>query len=226
LTKTMQGALRRTARGDHSDPVIYASPGRHVSRPAVKPVQDSSRRTEILRYTSTAIALHWLIAIALAGQIAFGWYLNEIERGTPERSLFVNLHKSSGLILGVAIAFRLFWRLTHAAPALPEAASAWERIGSRASHAGLYVCMLAMPLSGYVASNFSRWGVKLFNVFVLPPWGTDSPKLYAFFNGIHVFVSYLFVSLICLHVLAALRHLAMRDGTFMRMWPKPRHNRQ
>jgi len=182
-------------------------------------VQVPIRRADPPRYTRTAIALHWLIALALMGQIGFGWYLNEIERGSPERSLFVNLHKSFGLILGVAIAFRLFWRLTHAAPALPKAVSAWERIGSRASHVGLYVCMVLMPLTGYVASNFSRWGVKLFNVVVLPPWGMDSPEIYAFFNGIHVAVSFVFASLIGLHVLAALRHLVKRDDVFARMWP-------
>ncbi|MGH8188166.1 MAG: cytochrome b, partial [Steroidobacteraceae bacterium] len=50
-----------------------------------------------LRYTRTAIALHWILAVGILGQILFGWYLNEIPRSTPERSWYVNLHKSTGL---------------------------------------------------------------------------------------------------------------------------------
>ena len=95
---------------------------------------------------------------------------------------------------------------------------AWERIASRVSHVGLYVCMLIMPLSGYIASNFSEWGVKYFNAVLLPPWGRDDPQIYAFFNGTHVVTSYLFVALIVVHVVAALRHIALHDGIFRRMW--------
>ena len=56
----------------------------------------------------------------------------------------------------------------------------------------LYACMLIMPLTGYVASNFSQWGVKYFNAIQLPPWGVDDERIYAFFNGTHVVTSYVF----------------------------------
>ncbi len=48
------------------------------------------------RYTRMAMWRHWLIAILLMSQFAFGWYLNDIPRGVPVRGYFVNLHKSSG----------------------------------------------------------------------------------------------------------------------------------
>jgi len=171
------------------------------------------------RYGRVAVALHWLIAAAIAGQILFGRYLHLIPRGTPERSLYVNLHKSIGLTLGVAILLRVYWRLTHAPPPLPASMPAWERAAARASHLGLYACMLVMPVTGYVASNFSKYGVRFFNAVLLPPWGVDDPGVYAFFKGVHVATSYVFIALITLHVLAALRHAALRDGIFARMWP-------
>lgn len=171
------------------------------------------------RYSRTAIALHWLIAACLLGQILFGWYLDEIPRGTPARSLYVNLHKSTGLTLGLLILFRLGWRWMHPPPLLPSLTPVWERIAAKTSHAVLYACMLLMPLSGYVASNFSEYGVKYFNAILLPPWGVENESIYAFFNGTHVVTSYVFVTLIALHVLAALRHLFARDGVFRRMWP-------
>ena len=178
------------------------------------------------RYTRTAIALHWLIALAVICQIGFGWTLQEIPRGTPERTIYVNFHKSSGLIIGLLILMRLAWRLTHRPPPLPASMAAWERAAARSNHALLYGCMLIMPIAGYTASNFSKFGVKLFNAVLLPPWGADDRAIYAFFNGLHVGTSYVFVALIALHVLAALKHLLVeRDEVFRRMWLATRRDR-
>jgi cytochrome b561 len=172
------------------------------------------------RYSRTAIVLHWLIALAILGQIAFGWYLQTIPRLTPDRTIFVNLHKSTGLVIGALIVFRLAWRLMHKPPALPGSMPAWERSAARASHALLYACMLTMPIAGYTASNFSKFGVKFFNALLLPPWGVDDRGTYAFLNGLHVATSYVFVILIGVHVAAALKHLILpRHGVFRRMLP-------
>jgi cytochrome b561 len=169
------------------------------------------------RYTRVAIALHWLIAVALFGQIAFGWFLESVPRGTPMRGFYVNLHKSTGLILALLILARLAWRIWHSPPQLPAFLPSWERTAARWSHVALYVCMLGMPLSGYIASNFSKYGVKFFNALTLPPWGVDNASLYAFFNTTHVFLSYVFVALIVTHILAAVRHAVRGDGVFRRM---------
>lgn len=170
------------------------------------------------QYNRTAIVLHWLVALVLFAQIPFGWYLEDIPRGTPARAWYVNLHKSIGLTLGVVIVARLVWRMYHCPPPLPDWMPALQRVGARASHTALYVCMVLMPLTGYIASNFSKWGVKYFNVIMLPPWGVDDKNIYAILNGAHRVTSYVFVTLIVLHVLAALRHALSRDGIFRRMW--------
>jgi cytochrome b561 len=81
--------------------------------------------------------------------------------------------------------------------------------------------MVVMPVSGYLASNFSKYGVNFFNSVKLPPWGADDATLYALFNKVHLLTSWLFVALIALHVLAAIRHLAAKDGVFGRIWPGP-----
>ena len=176
-----------------------------------------AHRGVIVRYTRTAVALHWLIALFIFVQIPFGWYLDEIPRGTPARGWYVNLHKSVGLTLGIAIGLRAWWRWRHRPPALPDRLPAWERIGANATHLALYACLLIMPLTGYVASNFSRWGVKYFNVIQLPPWGVDDQRIYAFFNGAHVVTSYVFVALIVVHLASAAWHAWMRDGIVSRM---------
>jgi len=172
------------------------------------------------RYSRTAMVLHWVIALAVLGQIAFGWYLQLIPRLTPDRTIYVNLHKSSGLVIGLLIVFRLTWRLSHKPPPLPSSMPAWERRAALMNHVLLYACMLIMPVAGYTASNFSKFGVKFFNAVLLPPWGADDRAIYTFFNGLHVVTSYVFVTLIAVHVAAALKHLFFpRHGIFRRMLP-------
>lgn len=170
------------------------------------------------RYTRTAVVIHWLLGLALFGQIAFGFLLDDIApRGTPARSGVINLHKSCGIVLASFIALRVLWRLFHAPPPWPATMSRFERRAARWVHGALYACMVLMPLSGYVASNFSRFGITFFG-FAWPPWGPTSPTVYAAFNGVHIVTAYLLCVLIAGHVLAALKHaLVDRDGVFSRM---------
>lgn len=171
------------------------------------------------RYDRFAIALHWLLAVAVLAQIGLGWYASDIPRGTPARGWFINLHKSVGITLGVLLVVRLVWRLRSGAPAWPATMSRLQVLAARSAHAALYACMLLLPLAGYLASNFSKHGIKYFHTVLLSPWGPDLPRVYAFFTGLHVALSWVLVSLIALHVAAALLHLARRDGVFARMLP-------
>lgn len=172
------------------------------------------------RYTKVAIALHWILAVGIVLQIWLGFSLDDVPRGSPERSAWVNFHKSTGITLAVLILARLAWRIAHRPPPLPATMPAWERVAARASHALLYACMIGVPLSGYAASNFSKYGIKYFGLVLLPPWGVDDKQVYAVFNTAHKVLALAFVGLILLHVAAALKHaLVDRDGVMRRMWP-------
>ncbi len=172
-----------------------------------------------LRYTSTAIALHWLIALAVFALVGLGWYMVDIPKNTPERAYFYNLHKSIGLTTAFFIALRVWWRFMHRPPALPASLLSWERTLATWTHRLLYACLVVMPLSGYIASNFTKFGVKYFGI-ELPPWGPQDKLLYSIFNSIHVFTSYAFVTLIALHIAGAFKHLLVdKDTVFRRMLP-------
>lgn len=173
------------------------------------------------RYTRVAIALHWLVAAAVIGQVIFGWCLNDIPKGTPARGMLFNLHKSIGLTIWALVVMRLGWRLGHRPPALSTSLPPWQRIAAGVSHVALYACLFIMPLAGYLASNFTRYGILLYGVVRLPPWGPEDKVLYATFNKTHVVFSYVLVTLIALHIGAAVYHAIRRDGVFERMWPRP-----
>jgi len=176
--------------------------------------------TSDARYDRVAIALHWLIGLALLAQIAFGFLIDDIaSRGTPARAATINLHKSLGIVLGLLIVARLAWRLRHRPPAWPDSMPTWQQSAARVGHLALYVCMIVQPMSGYVASNFSKHGIKFFG-YAWPAWGPDVPVMYAFFNGVHVGTAWILCGLIAIHVVAALKHRWVdRDGVLARMLP-------
>lgn len=111
------------------------------------------------RYTRVAMLLHWMIALCLVGQFVLGWYLESIPRGVPDRSYFVNIHKSTGMLIGLLILARIGWRLTHRPPRCPCPSQRGSKSGFCYAFSALFF-MLLLPLTGYIASNFSKWGVK------------------------------------------------------------------
>jgi len=171
------------------------------------------------KYTRVSIALHWVLAIALILQLGVGVWMGDIPKGNPARAYYFNLHKSFGIVLFALIVLRVWWRRGHPAPLLPAAFIGWQRTLAVASHHLLYACMVVMPISGFVGSNFTKYGVKFFGLQV-GPWGWEDKGIYAVFNGIHEICGNLFIAIVALHVVAALKHLIVdRDGIFERMLP-------
>jgi len=174
------------------------------------------------RYTRIAIFLHWLVAIAVIGQVIFGWRIEAVPRGTPAFGVLINLHKSIGLTIWALVVIRLGWRMAHRPPVLPSRLPHWQHVAAAASHAVLYACLFIMPLAGYLASNFSKHGILLYGAVRLAPWGPDDKAIYAIFNKVHVGASYVLVAFVALHVAAAAYHAVRRDGVFARMLPRAR----
>jgi cytochrome b561 len=77
-----------------------------------------------------------------------------------------------------------------------------------------------MPLSGFAASQFTKYGVTYFGMFKIPPMGWENRDIYDFLQGIHGVTASLLIALVTVHILAALKHLVIdRDGVFQRMLP-------
>ena len=172
------------------------------------------------RYTNVAILLHWAVAVLVLVLIGLGVYMVDIPRGTPERAYFYNLHKSIGLTTGLIVLFRFWWQTKNRPPPLPASMPAWQVTASKISHALLYACLIIMPIAGFTASQFTKYGVTYFGLFKIPPMASPNKVLYDFFQGVHENTAYLLMLLIVVHILAALQHLLLKkDGIFQRMLP-------
>lgn len=175
-----------------------------------------------VRYTRTAIALHWLIAVIVIGQIALGWWMQEIPKQPvgPRVNAF-NMHKSIGLSVLMLMAVRLAWRATHAPPP-PVAMPAWQERAARVSHWLLYACLFVQPLSGYLGSVFSGYPVRYFGL-LLPTWAQKNVALKDALADVHAITGGILVGAIALHVAAAIKHHFIdRDRLLHRMgWWRP-----
>jgi len=174
---------------------------------------------ESQRYDRVAVALHWLIAFGVLAQIGLGWWMLDIpKQPVGVRAGWFNLHKSIGLTLGALVVMRLAWRLAHRPPPLRPSLPRWQQPAAIATHRLLYLCLLVMPLSGYLGSSFSGYPVRFFGI-TLPGWAARNDALKDLFSQIHYAAAAIFMLLIALHAAAALKHLLARDGLFGRMWP-------
>jgi cytochrome b561 len=171
------------------------------------------------KYAKSAITFHWLLAVLVVALYGLGWYMVDIPKGTPAVAWYYNLHKSIGLVTAVPLVLLLGWRISHQAPALPSSMPPWQIKATKASHILFYVCLVVMTLSGFIESNFTKYGIRFFG-YPLPVLGWEDKTIYLVSNRIHVFTSYLFAVLIAMHVVAALKHFVFdKDGVLERMLP-------
>ena len=172
------------------------------------------------RYTRTAVALHWLMALLIAAQAGLGWYMTSIEDEGGER--YFGLHMSMGLIVAGLLVWRIAWRLRHRPPSLPQTIPAWQRAAAHATHWFLYAAMAAMPLAGFLGASMTKEGV-VFLGQPLPRLASPDHDMAEQFFAIHSLIATLLVVAVAVHVLAGLKHLLLdKDGVFERMWVKRR----
>ena len=171
-------------------------------------------------FNNTAILLHWVIAFLLMVQFLIGLDMVDIPKG-PEspRPFWFNTHKSIGIVLGCLILFRLYWRLRSGVPEFPAGSAMWERIAANLSHKLLYFCMILMPTSGLVGSLFSKYDLVFIGIKI-PKLLEHDPLIKELMTITHQWTAYFFLTVICIHILAAVKHMVIDcDGVFERMMP-------
>ena len=169
-------------------------------------------------YGATAVTLHWILALLVFVLYGIGWYMVEIPKGTPPVAYWYNLHKSIGIVTAVPIVLLIWWRVTHTPPPLPGSLAEWQARAAHANHVLFYVCLVVLVASGFIESNFAKFGIRFFG-YPLPRLFSEDKSLYWIFNRVHVYTSYVFAALLAVHIAAALKHLLInRDGVFQRMW--------
>jgi cytochrome b561 len=195
--------LRDSGKQDGFDKISFLTPGRIMQR-----------------YTTTAIVLHWLIAMLIIGAFTLGLVMTDIPGFSPTKLRYYSWHKWAGVTVLLLAALRLLWRLKHRPPELSASMPAWQRSAAHGLHHLLYVLIFAVPLSGYFYTLAAGFPVVYFGLFQLPVLIAKNPALAETLKTVHYWLNMTMAALVLLHVLAALKHTFVdRDGTMRRMLP-------
>ena len=171
------------------------------------------------RYTGTAIALHWAMAVFILANLALGWTMSDLPF-SPARIRMFNYHKWIGMTILLLAAGRLVWRLFHRPPTLPADLPRWQRHAAHVVHGVLYAFFFAVPLAGWAYSSATGFPIVWLGLVPLPDWVPVDPALAKRLLLLHASLAYTLGGLVVLHVAAAIRHSIEEPvGYLQRMAP-------
>lgn len=172
-----------------------------------------------VRYTGVAIALHWVIALAIPASYAVGLLMVDLPL-SPWKLKVYSWHKWAGVTIFALVALRAAWRLGHPPPALPGAMPAWQRSAASVTHGLLYVLMFAVPLSGWLMSSAKGFQTVYFGVLPLPDLLAKNAGLGDLLASVHAWLNNALLALAFGHAAIAIKHhVHDRDDVLVRMLP-------
>jgi len=181
------------------------------------------------KYTRTAMALHWVVAVLITINVALAWTVDLFPDGMVRP--VIDLHKSIGLtVLGLAL-LRILWRLSHRPPPMPASYPRIERAAAHAAHLVLYGLIVGLPLSGWLHdSAYKDAGNAPLRLFGVIPWfrialladldPVTKEHWHSLLYLVHESLAYVLYGLVALHILGALKHQFVdRHAELQRMLP-------
>lgn len=164
--------------------------------------------------------LHWTMAVAIFAMFALGYWMVGLDYYSPYYTSAPDLHRSVGILLVVALAGRLAWRMANVKPDDREL-TPFERRAAAAVHWGFYPLLLALSISGYFISTLDGRGIDVFGLFTVPSIleykGWESAA-----GLIHEILAYATMFVALVHSLAAVKHhIIDKHPTLSRMWSGP-----
>jgi len=172
------------------------------------------------RWHPLIIALHWLTLALILVQFGLAQMMRDETRDLISRFQLYQWHKSVGLTVAALVLMRLALRLALPAPQ-PLVMPAWQRLAATSVQAGLYLCLLALPLSGLLMVSAAPIQIPtlLFGWIPVPhPIGPDK-AVYEAMLRLHEALFATLAALAMIHAGAALLHqFVLKDGLMRRIW--------
>lgn len=160
--------------------------------------------------------LHWGIFFLMAAQFLVGYSLEELDDDDvfSEGRLFT-VHVAFGLSILLLALVRIWWRRTHPLPPWAPTLTSFERRYAHQVERGLYLLMIAIPLTGLGLAVTDERRLPFIGRFDLSDLVEDAED---FFEFAHIGSHILFFGFFALHVGLIIKHqLVNRDGLLGRM---------
>ncbi|ANY21083.1 hypothetical protein A6F68_02589 [Tsuneonella dongtanensis] len=172
---------------------------------------------------SVAKTLHWVIAALIIFTSIFILHVNDSTwwfKSSPMVFItYIHWHKALGIIAFVLIVLRIVWRRRNPVPQTAPL-TVREKLWSHRVHIAIYVLMIAVPVTGFLASSFFGSGTKFWGLFEIP---SPLPKWkfgVAVGYWAHFVLAWTLLTLVAGHIGAALyHHFVRKDRTLIAMLP-------
>lgn len=164
-------------------------------------------------------ALHWLMAVLIAGLFAVGLYMTEL--GYYD-SLYHTLpwwHKSIGLLVIGLLIFRYIWKMISPMPKALGSHKKWEVSLAHILQKIFYGLILLIGFSGYLISTAKGKSIEFFTLFEVPAITQSLEEDRADLVGeVHEILAITLIVFAMLHAMVALKHHFIdKDETLKRM---------
>lgn len=170
--------------------------------------------TETPGYAPSFRIIHWVIAVLVFAVWPLGMLLKYFRDDV--KLDFYMLHESFGFLVLWCMLLRLGMRWC--SNSLPARAKDWTGKISLVVHVLLYIALIIMPVSGFLATNAHGFPLQWFGF--IPIWSPlgRAPAIAPYFSILHTVTAWAILVLVCLHITGALFHrIIRRDDTFQRM---------
>ena len=170
-------------------------------------VPETAPQEAVLRYSNTAVTLHWITVLLVLFQAYLGFRFGLSEPGPGRDNVFV-WHKTVGVVILLLTLGRLTYRLKNPPPPFPPELPAWERFAAVWNHRLFYFLLIAMPIVGFISVSGFADGptTPLVGGIMVPVIPGISKETGEMAGDIHAMSAFLLIALILLHVGAALKH--------------------
>lgn len=171
---------------------------------------NASTPTTSSGYSRFSIFVHWISAILIVSL----FLTHEGERGS---AAFI-FHVSGGAIAGAFLLWRVWHRIRRGMTTKPEQ-SFLLNLASQIVIWGFLAAIVLVILTGYLLPWSRGSAIDIFGMVSIPSPMARNHDLHEWFEKIHTISGQVFVPLLILHVLGAIKHAVIdKDGITRRMF--------
>jgi cytochrome b561 len=172
-------------------------------------------RNTFSNYGFVTKVLHWLLFVLITLLIVGGLSTDDMPK-SAEKAQYIAIHRSLGITVLVLVCFRLFWRWSNPVPPQPLGTARWQIAMVHFNHYGLYLLMLAQPVSGLLMSQAEGHAVEYFGLFTWPTLIAPDKVMGEIYEQAHGIIWAILSIFAGWHVIAALYHHWVRKDDVLR----------